>query len=387
MAPSADAYWLGLRRVHGVGPRIARLLLDRFKTPERIFAESPETLAQTGIPRPTARNIAAFRDFDPLEKELCELPRIGARIVRWSDDDYPPNLRHIADPPPYFFLRGSLPRDPQCIAVVGARTASEAGRRMAQRLGFELASKGFTVVSGLARGIDAEAHQGTLEAGGKTVAVMGCGIDVVYPPENRKLAEAIVAGGGGLISELPIGTPPIAENFPVRNRLISGLSLGVVIVEAAEKSGSLITARMALEQDRQVFAVPGSPLTGKSRGSNRLIKEGARLVDCAEDVLEDLAPQLLSVGTEHAVSESRPEHRESFGDSRIEAEPESSEIKTLLSCLKDADKLHVDSLIESSRLNTQTVLNLLLELELKGTVTQHPGKLFALAEPSALRRA
>ena len=167
MAPSADAYWLGLRRVHGVGPRIARLLLDRFKTPERIFAESPETLAQTGIPRPTARNIAAFRDFDPLEKELCELPRLGARLVRWSDPDYPANLRHIADPPPYFFLRGSLPSDPRCMAVVGARTASEAGRRMAQRLGFELAGKGFTVVSGLARGIDSEAHQGALDAGGQ----------------------------------------------------------------------------------------------------------------------------------------------------------------------------------------------------------------------------
>jgi DNA processing protein len=387
MAPSADAYWLGLRRVHGVGPRIARLLLDRFKTPERIFGESPETLAQTGIPRPTARNIAEFRDFDPLEKELCELPRLGARIVRWADADYPANLRHLADPPPYFFLRGSLPSDPRSVAVVGARMASEAGRRMAQRLGFELAGKGFTVVSGLARGIDSEAHQGTLEAGGRTIAVMGCGIDVIYPPENRKLAEAIVAGGGGLISELPIGTPPIAENFPARNRLISGLCLGVVIVEAAEKSGSLITARMALEQDRQVFAVPGSPLTGKSRGSNRLIKDGARLVDCAEDVLEDLAPQLSGIGTGNAAIEPGTNAVVASPDPRIGAEPESSEIKALLTCLKDADKLHVDSLIESSRLNTQTVLNLLLELELKGIVIQHPGKLFALAEPSAQRRA
>jgi DNA processing protein len=207
------------------------------------------------------------------------------------------------------------------------------------------------------------------------------------PPENRQLAEAIVAGGGGLISELPIGTPPIAENFLARNRLISGLCLGVVIVEAAEKSGSLITARMALEQDRQVFAVPGSPLTGKSRGSNRLIKEGARLVDCVEDVLEDLTPQLLSIGTERAQSDSQPKARAASGDLPTEDEPESSEIKALLGCLKDADKLHVDSLIESSRLNTQTVLNLLLELELKGIVIQHPGKLFALAEPSALRRA
>jgi DNA processing protein len=288
MPPTPDAYWLALRRVHGVGPRIARLLLESFKSPERIFSASDNELVATGIPRPTARNILTFRDFDPLEKELCELPRIGARLIRWSDTDYPVNLRQIADPPPYFFLRGTLKgEDPRHVAVVGARTASDAGRRMAQRLGLELAAKGFGVVSGLARGIDSEAHQGALDARGRTVAVMGCGIDVIYPPENRKLAEAIVEGGGGVISELPVGAPPVAENFPTRNRLISGLCLGVVIVEAAEKSGSLITARMALEQDRQVFAVPGSPLTGRTRGSNRLLKEGARLVDCVEDVLEE----------------------------------------------------------------------------------------------------
>jgi DNA processing protein len=393
MAPSADAYWLGLRRVHGVGPRVARLLLERFKTPERIFTESPEVLAQTGIPRPTARNIAAFRDFDPIEKELCELPRLGARLVRWSDIDYPANLRQIADPPPYFFLRGKLPKEPRCIAVVGARTASEAGRRMAQRLGFELSGKGFAVVSGLARGIDSEAHQGALDAAGHTVAVIGCGIDVIYPPENRKLAEAIIAGDGAMISELPVGTPPVAENFPVRNRLISGLCLGVVVVEAAEKSGSLITARMALEQDRQVFAVPGSPLTGKSRGSNRLIKEGARLVDCVEDVLEDLAPQLIPAEKKAGPEDERPmpshspsEPVKATESSQAAPEAESDDTMTLLNCLKDADRLHVDSLIEGSRLNAQTVLNLMLELELKGIVVQHPGKLFALADPSALRR-
>ena len=164
---------------------------------------------------------------------------------------------------------------------------------MANRLGLELAAKGFTVVSGLARGIDGEAHQGALDAHGKTLAVLGCGVDVIYPAEHRKLAEAIIDGGGALISELPIGMQPLAENFPTRNRILSGLCLGVVIVEAAEKSGSLITARMALEQDRQVFAVPGSPLSGKTRGSNRLLKEGAKLVECVEDVIEELAPQMV----------------------------------------------------------------------------------------------
>jgi len=376
MAPTPDAYWLALRRARGVGPRIARLLLERFQSPERIFGASENELVQTGIPRPTAHNILTFADFDPLEKELCELPRLGARLVRWSDPDYPSNLRQIADPPPYFFIRGALkPDDSRCIAVVGARAASEMGRRMAQRLGLELAAQGFSVVSGLARGIDSEAHQGALDGRGHTAAVMGCGIDVIYPSENRKLATAIIDGGGAIISELPVGTPPIAENFPTRNRLISGLCLGVVIVEAAEKSGSLITARMALEQDRQVFAVPGSPLTGRTRGSNRLLKEGARLVDCVEDVLEELAPQLGQV------SILRPASSAEAGGvvkGSVESIPPSDELNIVLSQLKESEKLHIDSIIEGSGLNVQTVLKLLLELELTGIITQHPGKLFSL---------
>src|SRR5271169_3616946 len=291
--PSPDIYWLALRRVHGVGPRTCKLLIEKFGTPEKIFQLSSDEIAAAGVPRNTARSIAEFRDFEPLEKELCELPNIGARLVKWTDNDYPPNLRQIADPPPFLFVRGSAQlTDANCIAIVGARAASDIGRRMANRLGLELAAKGFGVVSGLARGIDGEAHQGALDAHGKTIAVLGCGVDVIYPAEHRKLAEAIIEGGGAIISELPIGTQPLAENFPTRNRILSGLCLGVVIVEAAEKSGSLITARMALEQDRQVFAVPGSPLSGKTRGSNRLLKEGAKLVECVEGVIEELAPQM-----------------------------------------------------------------------------------------------
>jgi len=396
MVSMPDAYWLALRRVRGVGPRISRLLLEHFPSAEQIFTASEAELIGTGIPRPTARNIRQFTDFAPLEKELCELPRIGAQIVRWTDPEYPANLRQIADPPPYFLVRGTVAAaDPKYIAVVGARAASDAGRRMAQRLGLELASKGFIVVSGLARGIDCEAHQGALDGGGKTVAVMGCGIDIIYPPENKKIAEAMIENGGGLISELPLGTPPIPENFPSRNRLISGLCLGVVVVEAAEKSGSLITARMALEQNRQVFAVPGSPLTGKTRGSNRLLKEGARLVECVEDVIEELAPQLVAQvpmpanpqASSLAASSGAAMHilqaaakpsatgRKQDGGS-TEAEP--PDVKTILQCLKGADKLHVDSIIEGSGLPVTTVLKLLLDLELRGIVTQHPGKLFSL---------
>jgi DNA processing protein len=204
---------------------------------------------------------------------------------------------------------------------------------------------------------------------------MGCGIDIVYPPENRKLAVAIIDGGGAIISELPVGTPPIAENFPTRNRLISGLCLGVVIVEAAEKSGSLITARMALEQDRQVFAVPGSPLTGRTRGSNRLLKEGARLVDCVKDVLEELAPQLGEVSARRMEPEAEVQAGAEAADSTA---PKLSELDLILNQLKGPDKLHVDSIIEGSGLSVQTVLKLLLELELNGRVGQHPGKLFSL---------
>ena len=394
--PSPDVYWLALRSARGVGPRTCKLLIEKFGAPEKIFQLNADEIAAAGVPRNTARNIAEFRDFEPLEKELCELPNIGARLVKWTDADYPPNLRQIADPPPFLFVRGTAQLgDPTCIAIVGARAASDIGRRMAQRLGLELAAKGFTVVSGLARGIDGEAHQGALDAHGKTLAVLGCGVDVIYPAEHRKLADAILAGGGAIVSELPIGTQPLAENFPTRNRILSGLCLGVVIVEAAEKSGSLITARMALEQDRQVFAVPGSPLSGKTRGSNRLLKEGAKLVECVEDVIEELAPQMAGrpVATRIVPDEpvprpptpAMPAPRAEIPPIAQSAEgakaPEivSDAATTILGNLKESERLHVDSIIESSGLNAQTVLRLLLELELEGRVTQHPGKLFSLA--------
>ncbi len=380
MGPSPDAYWLALRRVKGVGPRTCRLLLEKFKSPETIFGLGEAEIAAAGIPRHSVRNIAGFRDFGPLEKELCELPRIGARLLRWTDEDYPRNLREIADPPPYLFVRGSARLDEQkCVAVVGTRTASDAGRRMAQRLGMELAAKGFTVVSGLARGIDGEAHQGALDGGGRTIAVLGSGIDVIYPPEHRKLAEAIMAGGGALVSELPVGAPPLAENFPTRNRILSGLCLGVVIVEAAEKSGSLITARMALEQNRQVFAVPGSPLTGKARGSNRLLKEGARLVECVEDVIEELAPQLALGVAPKAMEGAEPTAKIQRNKQLVGEIDVPQDVRAILNQLGDGAKLHVDSIIETSGLSPQAVLGLLLELELRGLVAQHPGKLFSLA--------
>jgi DNA processing protein len=389
--PTPDAYWLALRRVRGVGPRTARLLLEAFATPERIFALDEKELTGAGIPRSTARNFREFHDFEALDRELCELPRIGARLLRWSDPEYPANLREIADPPPYLFIQGRLnPAEKQYLAVVGARAASDAGRHMARRLGLELAAKGLIVVSGLARGIDTEAHQGALDAGGRTVAVLGCGIDVVYPAENRKLAQAIVESDGALLSELPIGTPPMAENFPGRNRILSGLCLGVVVVEAAERSGSLITARTALDQNRQVFAVPGSPVSGRSRGSNRLLRDGARLVECVEDVIEELAPQLANLAPRSLEPKADDSAGRSFSIGSVSpgsvsrtalalGSEESVDVKRLLDCLKNVEKQHVDSIIELSGLKAQTVLRLLMDLELRGIIAQHPGKLFSLS--------
>src|SRR3990172_4485686 len=193
MPPSPDAHWLALRRIRGVGPRIYRLLLENFGTPQAVFQAGQDDLIRVGVPRNTIRNILSFSDFDPVEKELCELPRLGAKLVKWTDPDYPPNLRHISDPPPFLYVRGTLtPGDNKCVAIVGARAASDAGKHMAPRPGLGLAAKGLTVVSGLARGIDSEAHLGALDGNGRTIAVMGCGIDVIYPGENRKLAESII---------------------------------------------------------------------------------------------------------------------------------------------------------------------------------------------------
>jgi DNA processing protein len=364
-----------------VGPRVYRLLLENFDSPQTVFQAGQDDLIKVGVPRITVRNILDYKDFDATERELCELPRLGAKIVKWHDPEYPANLRHIADPPPFLYVRGAMIADDnRCIAIVGARAASDAGKHMARRLGLELAAKGLTVVSGLARGIDSEAHHGALEGNGRTVAVMGCGIDVIYPGEHRKLAESIVENGGALVTELPIGTPPAAENFPGRNRILSGSCLGVVVVEAAEKSGSLITARMALEQDREVFAVPGSPLTGKARGSNRLLREGAKLVECIEDVLEELAPRMAEAGIETArISTPRASAKLIASDPGKSWDTEEEGARNLLNFLKDGAKLHVDSLIEGSGLSAAIVLKLLLDLELKGIVAQHPGKLFSLA--------
>jgi DNA processing protein len=296
-----------------------------------------------------------------LREELARLQEQDIKYVTIEDGEYPRLLRNIFDPPPALFVRGSLSRlGEQAVAVVGSRRPTPYGLAVAEKLGEELARAGLAVVSGMARGIDSAAHRGALAAGGMTVAVLGCGVDVVYPRENRRLMEEIIRSGA-VVSEFPPGSPPEAWHFPVRNRIISGLSRATVVVEAAEKSGALITADLALEQGREVMAVPGPVTSPQSRGPNQLIKQGARLVEGAEDILEELGMTCLFSAGE----------RQSPALPRLTADEEA--VYGTLS----TEPLPVDVVVEKTGLAVQQVLSALMFLEVKGLVRQFPGRLYA----------
>ena len=348
--------WLALRMVRGIGPVVYQDALRAFGSPEEALRSGFEALAGAGIRPELARAISAFDDWATVDEQLERLARCGARLITWDDSTYPANLRHIHDQPPFLFVLGEFQvSDRLAVALVGSRRVSPHGRRMARELAAALVAQGVVVVSGLARGTDAEAHWTALRSGGRTIAVLGSGIDVVYPSEHHALARAIV-GQGAVVSELWMGTKPDADNFPARNRIISGLSLGTVIVEATEKSGSLITARFAAEQGREIFAVPG-PIGESTRGTHRLIREGARLTEGVADILEEIAPQLLQApGGRTAVELSE---REVFVLDAVEA-----------------DAVHIDTVILKTGIAAGEVLPILLNLELKGAVQQLPGKFF-----------
>lgn len=355
-------YWLALRLVRGVGNVTYRELLERFQSPEAILRTPASELIEAGVHSTVAQAIAGFDQWKLVDTELQKLTRTNVRLVTRADENYPINLTHLHDPPPFLYILGDvLATDRVAIAIVGARSASTYGRTMARTLARGLAEKGVTVVSGLARGIDAEAHSATLAVGGRTLAVLGSGVDVIYPSEHRGLAQAVVKSGA-LVSEFSLGTKPDAMHFPYRNRVISGLTLGTVVIEASEKSGSLITARCALEQNREVFAVPGNVTSERSRGPHRLIKDGAKLVEGVEDILSEIAPTLVSPA---AVSRPTPS---------LNLDPDE---KLLVGCLSD-EPVHIDVLINKSGLGAARVLEVLLGLELKGEVTQLPGTHFAL---------
>jgi DNA processing protein len=350
--------WLGLGLVNELQPREAFALVERLGTVEAVLRAAPEALVAAG-----ARPVAAAAVPGALTRARAEVDRLatlGATLIAWSDPAYPSRLRTIADPPLALAVRGSVGADEPAVAVVGARRASPYGRRVAEELGRGLAQAGLTVVSGLAAGIDAAAHHGALAGGGRTVAVLATGVDRVYPPWHRELADQ-VAAAGALVSEFACGTPPLQFHFPRRNRIISGLALGTVVVEAAERSGSLITARYALEQGREVFAVPGPvgvPLHG---GQHRLIQQGARLVTGVEDVLDELAPALV---------DRLRQARAALAEAALSAEE-----RRVLDALGDAGR-HVDDVIRTAGLTPGAALETLLALELRGLVRQSPGKRF-----------
>ena len=358
------APWLALGRIRGVGGVSFKKITARFADPAAVFRASAAELAEIeGLHRELIHSIANFNDWAEIDKEIQRARAAGIKMIPFSDAAYPASLRAIADPPPLLYVKGELrDNDSKAIAIVGSRSASDYGRRIARDLARGLASFGFTVVSGMARGIDGMAHESALQAGGRTLAVLGSGVDHAYPPEHEMLYRRI-SENGAVISELPMGARPIAFNFPARNRLISGLSLGVVIVEATEKSGSLITASLAAEQGREVFAVPGEAGASRSRGSHRLIRQGAKLVETVEDIIEEIAPQLSRRGdAAPASARSLPEN----------SGPAARQIFALLK----ETSLQVDQVIEQSGLPAPQVLQVLLDLELQGFVCQTPGKIY-----------
>ncbi|MGH9452858.1 MAG: DNA-processing protein DprA [Terriglobia bacterium] len=365
-------YWLALTWVDGLGLRGTHKLLARFGTPQAIYAAPLTELECCGIQSRAAQQIFAQAGLKEAEKEIAAAEKAGCRIVCFPEEEYPSLLREIADPPLALYVKGDVKAfSSPAIAMVGTRRPTAYGSSVAHRLAADLASRQAVIVSGLARGIDSAAHRGALEAKGRTVAVLGSGIDVMYPRENKRLAERVVESGA-LITEFPLGTAPIPENFPIRNRIISGLSLGVVIVEAAEYSGSLITARLALEQNREVFAVPGPITSAQSFGPNLLIKQGAKLVDGWLDVVDELPP---SMRAQFLPAEAGGEMPTALEPSLFERSLNSDQ-KMVFEALRADQALFVDSICGAVSMPHPRVLAALLALEMGGLVKQLPGMNF-----------
>lgn len=355
--------WLTLRFIPGLGHVACKNLIGRFGTPAAVFrAGLKELLEIEGIREETAERIIRRQCSTDPARVMEAVAREGARIVPFTDPNYPPALREIHDPPVLLFAKGAdIPARLIFVGVVGSRTPTPYGLQAAERIGQGLARRGLGVASGLARGIDSAAHWGCLEGRGFALAVLGTGIDVLYPPSNKKLYHRIL-DQGAVVSEFPPGTPPEPWNFPIRNRIISGLSRAVVVVEATLKSGSLITASLALEQGRDVFAVPGSIHSFKSQGCHSLIKQGARLVETADDILEELG---LNDGN-HAKTDT-------FKEAALP--PMEDKEKTVWGLLGDYP-VHIDEIAREGRLEPGEVSSILTKMELKGLIRQLPGKMF-----------
>jgi DNA processing protein len=357
-------YWLALSLIPGVGSIFFKRFLERFNTPEAVFrAPKKELFKVEGIGEKVVEAILSGPPEKRVKREFNLLKEVGGTLLTLKDAAYPRRLRDIYDPPPLLYLRGELKKqDDFALSIVGSRRTSPYGRGITEKISRDLVRSGITIVSGMARGIDAVAHWGALSEGGRTIAVLGCGVDIIYPSENRNLFTKIIERGA-VLSEFPMGSPPEGGHFPKRNRVISGLSLGVVVVQASEKSGSLITAGYALEQGREVFAVPGNIGAEGSRGTNRLIKEGAKMVESSDDILEEVLPQWRR-------------EEDSFQEVEEPGRGLSDEEKSLYEILGE-DPLHIDAIIRETHLDPGKVSSLLLNLELKGFISQWPGKSFS----------
>lgn len=377
IAPEEDdaLYWLALKLAPGLGMRLAARLIQAYGTPQAVFRASPTELQEHGILPVVAQTLGGGAAFEAAAQEAARIAKAGCELLTWNDPRYPAALKETFDPPVALYARGDLALlSGVCLAVVGSRKPTPYGSAVAERLAADLAERGAVIVSGLARGVDTASHRGALAANGKTVAVMGCGIDQCYPSENRKLKTEIEQKGL-VLSEFTMGSFAAPQNFPIRNRVISGLSLGVVVVEAAQYSGSLITARLALEQNREVFAVPGAITNKNSWGPNTLIKQGAKLVQDWKDVVEELPVAARQSLMAAPVSETQEAAEASlFTDSFTELE------KALLGALRVDSSVHIDVLLgDLPKYSSPEVLTALLELELRGRVKQLPGKNFVKA--------
>lgn len=368
--------WFSLKSVPGVGNHLFKRLVDRFGAPDRALAASrAELLTVQGVSEAVAAAIRSHKVPEGIEKILDACSRKAVSVVTLTDPGYPSLLREIHDPPPYLYVMGKLTPDAACISVVGSRSPTRYGLSMATQLSSELAATGICIVSGMARGIDTAAHMGALNAAGTTCAVLGSGLARIYPPENMKLAQRIIERGA-VISEFPLFAEPEPHHFPIRNRVISGLALGTIVVEAAGRSGSLITARLAMEQGREVFAVPGSITSFKSTGAHNLLKQGATLVEKASDVLAEISHRLAgtaaSINPVPAEKQTGPEAR----FEKVSASLDTDEVRVLQTL--EPYPVHIDEIARRLSLAPGKTAALLLQLELKGLVSQEPGKRFLL---------
>jgi DNA processing protein len=370
--------WVALNMTPGIGPRAAAKLLERFGSAEAVYRATRLELEKCRLLPEAVDSIVARDMHERAESELENVRKIGGDILVLDDGVYPSLLREIYDPPIALYVKGAWSEclNQPCVAIVGSRKSSTYGQNAALMLARDLAQRGVTVVSGFARGIDAAAHRGAMEAGGRTIAVLGTGIDETYPRDHKKLGEEILERGGAMVSQFPLRTPPVSENFPYRNRIISGLSLGVVVVEAAENSGSLITARLAIEQNREVFAVPGNITSRNSFGTNYLIKgAGAKLVQQWQDIAAELPPQIAARLLPPPLGQKKKE--KSLAD-QLAMVPQglTGFEQSVFKLLSADDPAHIDALVDKSRLTISNLTAALLTLEMRDLVRALPGKCF-----------